>query len=182
MKTVNTFLKSITLFFANRVRHTHNIKYVLAIVALFLIQIIFINSCKADNRIANYTDYKVEGEIEHVCKLFSLDSVGIMIRYMSFMFDRPDYKNLTAYVIPNGNNNYTIFLKKDMDENIKTVITHEMIHVFQFYSMKLEWISFTEMKYNGKLINCQKVRYENRPWEREAFILTERINELACLK
>jgi hypothetical protein len=58
----------------------------------------------------------------------------------------------------------------------KTMITliHEMIHVQQYARNRLrQWRPWHTLRWEGKVFDMMKVKYDNFPWEKEAYKLEE---------
>jgi hypothetical protein len=74
-----------------------------------------------------------------------------------------------AYIKTNGIQ-YIIFIDKlDRNENI-TTLSHELIHLKQYYKKELILIDNGKIPiWKGDTINLNEYTYENRPWEKEAY-------------
>lgn len=125
------------------------------------------------NLIANRTDRDYLDSIIYVgLNQMNLDSVAITIRQISpevqAMFD--SNSQLKAHIIGKGNQ-YIIFVDEmGRDEAIK-VLSHELIHLNQYYTKKLI-LEKDKVIWEGREIyqtEIDEMRYEARPWEAEAF-------------
>ena len=125
------------------------------------------------NMIANRTDRNYLDSIVYVgLNELNLDSVAVTIRQISpevqEMFD--SNSQLKAHIIGNGNQ-YIIFVDEmSRDEAIK-VLSHELIHLKQYYTKKLI-LEKDKVIWDGKEIyqsEINETKYEQRPWEAEAF-------------
>ena len=125
------------------------------------------------NLIANRTDRNYLDSIVYVgLNEMNLDSVAITIRQISpevqAMFD--SNSQLKAHIIGKGNQ-YIIFVDEmSRDEAIK-VLSHELIHLKQYYTKKLI-LEKDKVYWDGKEIYQREInetKYEQRPWEAEAF-------------
>lgn len=65
---------------------------------------------------------------------------------------------------------YIIFIDKfNRDENI-TTLSHELIHLKQYYKGEMKLINKGTIPiWKGDTINIKNYTYENRPWEKEAY-------------
>ena len=125
------------------------------------------------NMVANRTETNYLDSIVYVgLNEMNLDSVAITIRQISpdvqAMFD--SNSQLKAHIIGKGNQ-YVIFVD-DMsrDEAIK-VLSHELIHLKQYYTKKLI-LEKDKVIWNGREVyqtEINETKYEQRPWEAEAF-------------
>ena len=125
------------------------------------------------NLIANRTDRDYLDSIIYVgLNQMNLDSVAITIRQISpevqAMFD--SNSQLKAHIIGKGNQ-YIIFVDEmGRDEAIK-VLSHELIHLNQYYNKKLI-LENVKVIWEGREIyktEIDEMRYEARNWESEAF-------------
>jgi predicted metallopeptidase len=125
------------------------------------------------NMVANKTDRNYLDSIVYVgLNEMNLDSIAVTIRQINpdvqAMFD--SNSQLKAHIIGRGNQ-YIIFVD-DMgrDESIK-VLSHELIHLKQYYTKKLI-LEKNKVNWGGKEIyenEIDEISYQNRPWEAEAF-------------
>jgi len=125
------------------------------------------------NMIANRTDRNYLDSIVYVgLNELNLDSVAITIRQISpevqAMFD--SNSQLKAHIIGKGNQ-YIIFVDEmSRDEAIK-VLSHELIHLKQYYTKKLI-LEKDKVIWDGREVyqtEINETKYEQRPWEAEAF-------------
>jgi hypothetical protein len=123
--------------------------------------------------VANRTDRDYLDSIVYVgLNEMNLDSIAITIRQISpevqAMFDSET--QLKAHIIGNENQ-YIIFVDEmSRDEAIK-VLSHELIHLKQYYTKKLI-LEKDKVIWDGKEIyqsEINEMKYEQRPWEAEAF-------------
>lgn len=65
---------------------------------------------------------------------------------------------------------YIIFIDKfNRDENI-TTLSHELIHLKQYYKFEMKLVNKGTIPiWKGDTINIKNYTYENRPWEKEAY-------------
>ena len=123
--------------------------------------------------VANRTDRDYLDSIVYIgLNEMNLDSIAITIRQISpevqAMFDSET--QLKAHIIGNENQ-YIIFVDEmSRDEAIK-VLSHELIHLKQYYTKKLI-LEKDKVIWDGKEIyqsEINETKYEQRPWEAEAF-------------
>lgn len=71
---------------------------------------------------------------------------------------------------------YTIYINKTILDNeielYKTVV-HELVHVKQYLTQQLEHINLFSSFWEGIEYNTLKVKYNDRPWEVEAYAIEE---------
>ena len=125
------------------------------------------------NMVSNKTDRDYLDSIVYVgLNEMHLDSVAITIRQISpdvqAMFDSES--QLKAHIIGKGNQ-YIIFVDEmGRDEAIK-VLSHELIHLKQYYTKKLI-LEKDKVYWDGEEIYQREINeteYQRRPWEAEAF-------------
>ena len=125
------------------------------------------------NLIANRTDRNYLDSIVYVgLNGLNLDSVAVTIRQISpevqAMFD--SNSQLKAHIIGKGKQ-YIIFVDEmSRDEAIK-VLSHELIHLKQYYTKKLI-LEKDKVIWDGRVVyqnEINETKYEQRPWEAEAF-------------
>lgn len=125
------------------------------------------------NMVSNRTDRDYLDSIVYVgLNEMHLDSVAITIRQISpdvqAMFDSES--QLKAHIIGKGNQ-YIIFVDEmGRDEAIK-VLSHELIHLKQYYTKKLI-LEKDKVYWDGEEIYQREINeteYQRRPWEAEAF-------------
>lgn len=82
-------------------------------------------------------------------------------------FIKKHNKKLSGFIIP-GDNIYTIYIDTTLTgDDLIEVLCHEMIHLKQLQSKKLELIN-NNFKWNGNFI-YENTPYDHRPWEVEAY-------------
>lgn len=120
--------------------------------------------------IENNTDYERIDTIVLVLayKIFNLDNNTIIINNIPKYFLNKDIEYYGIVQKYSFNNTYIIFVKENMSTSkLKTVLSHEFIHIQQYENgliMTDEYVI-----YNGDKIYFDKVEYENRSYEIEAF-------------
>ena len=125
------------------------------------------------NMVSNRTDTDYLDSIVYVgLNEMNLDSIAITIRQISpevqAMFDSES--QLKAHII-GKENQYIIFVDEmSRDEAIK-VLSHELIHLKQYYTKKLI-LEKDKVYWDGEEIYQREINeteYQRRPWEAEAF-------------
>jgi predicted metallopeptidase len=106
-----------------------------------------------------------------------LDMIKVKNNYITIRDMPDDIKNnfnnqnnmdLTASII-GADDQYIIYINNvDRITAIKS-LSHELIHLQQYYSGKLRVIEAGVVMWNGKEINVLDIPYNDRPWEIEAF-------------
>jgi predicted metallopeptidase len=125
------------------------------------------------NMVSNRTDTDYLDSIVYVgLNEMNLDSIAITIRQINpevqAMFDSES--QLKAHII-GKENQYIIFVDEmSRDEAIK-VLSHELIHLKQYYTKKLI-LEKDKVYWDGEEIYQREINeteYQRRPWEAEAF-------------
>ena len=125
------------------------------------------------NMVSNRTDRDYLDSIVYVgLNEMNLDSIAITIRQISpevqAMFDSDS--QLKAHII-GKENQYIIFVDEmSRDEAIK-VLSHELIHLKQYYTKKLI-LEKDKVYWDGEEMyqsEINEIEYNRRPWEAEAF-------------
>ena len=125
------------------------------------------------NMVSNRTDTDYLDSIVYVgLNEMNLDSIAITIKQISpevqAMFDSES--QLKAHII-GKENQYIIFVDEmSRDEAIK-VLSHELIHLKQYYTKKLI-LEKDKVYWDGREIyqtEINETEYNRRPWEAEAF-------------
>ena len=125
------------------------------------------------NMVSNRTDTDYLDSIVYVgLNEMNLDSIAITIRQISpevqAMFDSES--QLKAHII-GKENQYIIFVDEmSRDEAIK-VLSHELIHLKQYYTKKLI-LEKDKVYWDGEEMyqsEINEMEYKRRPWEAEAF-------------
>jgi predicted metallopeptidase len=128
---------------------------------------------KTTNMVVNRTEDNYLDSVVHVgLNELGMDSIAVSIRPITDevkqRFDSEG--NLKAHILGRGRQ-YIIFLD-DMsrDESIK-ILSHELIHLRQYFTEKLI-LHKNGVIWNGKVISeyeVSELKYDDRPWEIEAF-------------
>jgi len=124
-------------------------------------------------QVHNYSSHE---RLDTICfaiadHIFKLNDIDIQIYDLP-----PNFSNLgdleiqgIAQKLPYGKDNYIIFLAGNLSfESVKTTLVHEFIHINQYYYNKLAIIGSNAI-YEGRNYDLLKVKYEDRPFEKEAF-------------
>jgi hypothetical protein len=79
-----------------------------------------------------------------------------------------DYGELKAHV-RYFNGTYYLFLDKYGRRESIEIISHEIIHISQYNTGQLSYEN-GELYWDGEFYDLENLDYDNRPWERDAFI------------
>ncbi|GEM_PF-4210102 len=114
---------------------------------------------------------RIEHEIMFHARNMGFDS-EFSIR-INFSLNLPKGINGTSqFAEVNGSNQILITVNRRLHRSKKIeTIVHELIHAWQFAYQDLKRIDEHFVKWRGELIDLRKVRYGNRPWEKEAYEL-----------
>lgn len=162
-------------------------KYKILIIIFFIIGIIILITYRKDKhkmvyvfphtlKVENNTNYDISRDMKIIAQeIFKYDSLNIKIFYMYVENFDPSI-NIKAFIIPNVVGGYTIFLKENLNLNeVKTIICHEMTHIYQYEENMLEMVGLHKYLYKGKYIDISKVHYWDRPFEKDARVATDTI-------
>lgn len=67
---------------------------------------------------------------------------------------------------------YVIYLNQsilDDDVELFRTVVHECVHIKQYFNKELEHVNLYRTLFNGKVVDHFVTKYEERPWEIEAF-------------
>jgi hypothetical protein len=97
------------------------------------------------------------------------------------LFFQQNQMNLQAAVF--GENDMYDILTSDLNRSDAIlVLSHELIHLKQYRSGRLEYIDDGFVKFDNKVYKVTDIPYNNRPWEVEAFNeqydLTKRVSKI----
>lgn len=122
------------------------------------------------NTILNGTDMKYIDTIVYAgLQVLNIDTTVVIIRNLDPGF-RPssmDGYDLKAYIKTNGLQ-YVIWVSDLNKVNAIETLSHELIHMKQYYDQKLV-INKDTVIWNGGIFETMNVKYEQYPWEIEAF-------------
>lgn len=113
----------------------------------------------------SYLDTIVHSGLQNI----DIDSVIIVIKPLIKINDPliSDDIEIKAYIKGEGHQ-YIIFISKENKINSIQFLSHELIHLEQYYNKKLI-IENNIILWNNDTINIQDYNYNDRPWEKEAF-------------
>jgi len=98
-----------------------------------------------------------------------IDSVTIVIKPIINNIVLPDDLEAKAYIIGNGYQ-YVIYIGKLSRIDYITALSHELIHLKQYYKKELILANNGKTPiWKGDTIDIKNYTYENRPWEKEAY-------------
>jgi hypothetical protein len=163
------------------------LKYFIILIGLIiLLLIIFYKPTKftlteefiKNNKVSVNSTKKNREFIENVTYVglfvLDIDSVEVNIFDIPVIIKRNNF--LDGYIIKglithNFKNNYTIYLDcNEINTNLLTIISHELIHLKQYQTDRLKVIfGGGFIKFDGKYYFPKDIKYNNRPWEIEAF-------------
>ena len=128
------------------------------------------------NNILNVTEPKYLDTIVSV----GLDVLGVESTFISishlpenikdqFGFANPDTQ-LQAFILSDDSDLFRIYFDKIDKETAITVMSHELIHLKQYYDSKLKVdLKAQTAEFMGKSYNLQEIPYAERPWEKDAY-------------
>jgi len=121
--------------------------------------------------ILNFTDEAYLDTIVHI----GLDSLNIGTNTLIIIKPLSSVKNvvfqndmeLHAFIV-GGINQYIIYIYEANRSNSITTLSHELIHLKQYYDNRLI-VKYNDVTWEGNSINIDDYEYIKRPWEIEAF-------------
>jgi hypothetical protein len=127
---------------------------------------VIVNSTKNKEYIENITYIGLN--------VLELDSITVNIFDIPTIIKVNNYLNghtIKGLIVKNFNNNYTIFIDyNETSNNLFLILSHELIHLEQYQNNRLELLfGGAIMRYEGKLYIVKDIKYNERPWEIEAF-------------
>ena len=125
------------------------------------------------NEILNYTTIEYVDTLSHI----GLEYLGVSDLNITVLEARPHLirnilpgEHVDGFVIQTDSLSYSIFINPNMNRRTMiSILSHELIHVKQQSSGKLEVINNELAVFEGDTIKTQQVEYRERPWEREAY-------------
>lgn len=163
--------------------------YIIFVVILLIILFYIINriSRKEYNSfsfpstmiVKNYSNNRMSDTISMIIlnKIMNIDTILIEIYPIKINIDTDDYI-IDGFLIKDKFNkhNYDLFLKNDVDfKTLKIIISHEMIHLTQYESNRLDIINNDIFIWDNSVISFSDIDYMDRPYEIEAFKNTNKI-------
>lgn len=149
-----------------------NFKSILLIIVIIIVQMFLINTCRGQSSIVvnNHTPYKVDKLIQDALTILQIKDVVVFVRETDL---NTLYTTNKATVIEKSNNHvYFLYIDKNTKEKeIKHIIIHECIHIFQMYRDRLVQIDKYNVIFDGVKINLLTSNYYNRKYEIEAEML-----------
>ena len=128
------------------------------------------------NTIYNETDMDYLDTIVDVgIRELKLDNIEVEIRPMDIMiqdkFNTNNTNNtLKAFIVKLSENNYMVYSSRISREEALTMLSHELIHLKQYYDGRLKIQDSSHVLWNNRdIIDLINVEYNDRPWEREAY-------------
>ena len=123
-----------------------------------------------NNFIHNTTNMKFLDTILHVgLNEFKIDSTQILIRLLTNDV-LPPIKEDIEYkaIIQDFGKKYILWIVKLNKKESFTVISHELVHIKQYYYGELSILNGVPL-WKDEIFDINTVDYFNRPWEKEAF-------------
>jgi len=156
-------------------------KIIIGVVILILLFVLGIRSCKKEYLpqtfpttivVKNYTNNQRADTVVMIIlnKVMGYDTMTVNIYKLTDMFDTQDIV-LNAHTVANPfeKHYYMIYIKEKLSyEDVKSTLSHELIHVKQMDDSKLS-IFDKGYVWNKDSFNYKNVTYESRPYEIEAF-------------
>lgn len=131
--------------------------------------------------IVNFSSYPLATNIIVLgLQELSINKINIEIHNMEQShinnFDNNGF-DLKAYIIPKSGY-YKVGISKNIsDSYLVTTLSHELIHLKQFYDNRLVIIDKNNVIWEGKQLKIYPENYESREWEIEAFINQGKISK-----
>lgn len=120
----------------------------------------------------NYTAYENLDTFAMVAmnKVFDIDTLTVNIYYKNVNVNS-NMLDVYAFIqkSPYTPHTYAIFVARKMPVDIKQVLAHELVHMYQMETGALEQRDNKSIIFNNQLIIFKDVEYNDRPYEIEAF-------------
>jgi len=107
-----------------------------------------------------------------------LEKVTVMIKDIEIQRDLGDDYQAAAYVEAGDSkfgNQYLIYIKKGSRIEMIKILSHELIHIQQYYTKKLKYDKGDYVVWDGDSLNILEIPYDKRPWELEAFDISSEL-------
>lgn len=133
-------------------------------------------SLSENNQITNRTDVVYLDTIVSVAlEKIAIENIKVLILPLKKNKIIDNNFEIRAHVRAFGNFYYIWIDDMSKDEYIN-VLSHEIIHIHQYYTGRIVYED-NKVFFNKKEYDLEKISYENRPWESEAFILQNALKE-----
>lgn len=123
-----------------------------------------------NNLVSNQSSMEYIDTVVHAgLKVIGIDSIVVIIKDLdpNFKPSTMEGYELKAHIMTDGNQ-YVIWMKNLTKYEAINVLSHELIHLKQYYTGKLK-IEGKDVLWNGELYKDGTFVYEDSPWEKEAF-------------
>ena len=98
----------------------------------------------------------------------NIDTVIIIIKPLIIVEEILPEGLITKAYIKGSGHQYIIYIDSMTKDEYITVLSHELIHLEQYYTGKLK-INNKYVTWEGNIIDLTLYTYMNRPWEKEAY-------------
>ena len=150
-----------------------NIKYILIIIFALIVAFL-IYKFGAENgtsKLSLKDDFKESKQMVDTClKLMKIDSVEVLVYPLTVEIST-DKTRMHGFIKPHPykKHSYIIYLRKNIPKHKKIeIICHELIHLQQLESRKLEYLYRESYLWKGVKYKYTEIPYENRAYEVEA--------------
>jgi hypothetical protein len=168
-------------------------KYILSLIILIILGVIILLmstqkenyfdkiDLSNDNVIENSTTMKFMDTITSVGLLeLNIKNVYVHILplsdHMKNKFEKEYELEFNAHII-GEDYRYLIFIRDMCRLDGLNTMSHELIHLKQYYEKRLKILNQDEVFYNGMKHNIKDFNYFNRPWEKEAYDGQDRLKK-----
>jgi len=128
--------------------------------------------------IYNFTNNQyLDTIVESGLQLLKIDTVTIIIKNIEKTTENVSGEelDLKAYIKKGTNNIYYIFIGDYNKSESIIILSHELIHLKQYYDKKL--IVSDVCVWENDTIDIFNITYEQRPWEKEAFLYQHSVSK-----
>ena len=135
------------------------------------------------NAVLNRTEMSYADTIVSIgLDALDIDSITVFIRPLNMASTKDAFGDimLKAYII-GKNNQYVIYTNKFSRKELIDVLSHELIHLSQYYHEEIVIVDKTVV-WRGSIFDHSRVEYENRPWERDAELKKFKVIDYINLK
>jgi hypothetical protein len=151
-------------------------KKVFVFIFLFFVYIPFGNKeydfINTNNLILNTTRFNIiNSNISKYFLIENIEGISLIINEIpKHLYYMENGSIVNGFVIQHNECDYYLFLSPMLEgNNILMVLSHELIHIKQYYTKKLIYLDSNNICWEDSIINLNSLKYLDRPWEQEAF-------------
>ena len=172
--------------------HIVLISLILLIILIYAIypkkNFIYVDYVENNTVINVINNEEIDFILQHSLNEYNVKGYTVIVRKLnSKLYYMHDGYAMSGTVYPINDNTFQILIRDDLSTaSYIEVITHEVIHIKQYINNRLMLIEPGVVQFDNKVYELEELNYQNRPWEREAFIegliLSEKIQKILYVK